>query len=560
MQPNQSHPLAAAHLKVEGISKTFGTHRVLSDVTFAVPRTEITGLIGENGSGKTTLLRIIAGLGEPTAGAITISLPGGACPRIRLLRQEEPFSINDSITTVVESAVSRERNAITELHFAARALAEHPRSQETTQQYADAVEHSERLDAWGVDGRIAQVLDGLGLGKLPKDRQVRELSGGQRSRLALAWLLLWKPDVLLLDEPTNHLDDEATEFLRNQIQGWHGPVLIASHDRAFLDETVTSLVDLDPSPIPHLTSTFTGSYTDYVHTRMDMLQRWEEQYRQEQAEIKKLRAGVIQNQQVGHEDWKPRTEIRMAQKFYADRNARVVARRVNDVRTRLAKKEETQVRKPPRELRFAGLTTAHTSSPRISGQSGTAFDANRIAVDGRLACTTLRVQAGEKWLITGANGSGKTTLLHLLAGSLQPSSGTLTRPPRASIGMLSQHPHLPDPHKRGPERTAMQTYVDLVGSPTAEQTPLSTFGLIAPRDENQKIENLSVGQLRRLELAAILAHPPQVLLLDEPTNHLSLFLATDIEAAIPTYPGTVVVASHDRWLRRTWEGEHHKLS
>ena len=573
--PSSTLSRAAAHLRLDGISIAFAGRRVLTDVSFAVPAGDRTGLIGENGSGKTTLLRIIAGLTRPDTGTVSATAPGGRAPRIGLLHQEAPFPATVSIAQALESAVAPLRAAADEVDVAAGALAAEPDSQDVARRYAEALDTAERLGVWEVDARIDAMVTGLGLGDLPRDRPTGRLSGGQRSRLALAWLLLSAPDVLLLDEPTNHLDHAATEHLRGVLSSWTGPVLIASHDRAFLDEAVTSLVDLDPAPIPHALAgplvgdgdgtgigitRFTGVYTDYLHARLDARERWERQYRDEQAELKRLRSAVGENQSVGHRDWKPRTEVRMAQKYYADRNAKVVARRVNDARTRLADLQERQIRKPPKELHFRGLTAADDVERSQRTRSGPVLTASRVTVAHRLAPTSLTVSSGEKWLITGANGSGKSTLLHLLAGDLDPTSGTISRPAGVRVALLTQEVDLPDPQERGPDRTTRQAYEDLIGTQRAEQVPLNTFGLIAARDEHRPVGVLSVGQQRRLALAVLLADPPDVLLLDEPTNHLSLLLVTQLEAAIPYHPGSVVVASHDRWLRRTWTGQHLDLN
>lgn len=263
----------------------------------------------------------------------------------------------------VESAVRTVRHAASAVDRTADALARAPEDEGAATAYAAALDTAERIGAWDLDTRIDVTLDGLGLGGVNRDRPTRALSGGQRSRLSLAWLLLSTPDVLLLDEPTNHLDDAATDFLGEALRSWHGPVLLASHDRAFLDTAVTSLVDLDPAPRPHAVTSdlvgdgtgtgigvtrFGGTYSQYVLARMDARERWERTYRDEQAQLKKLRAAVREQQSVGHANWTPRSETRMAAKFYADRNATVISRRVNDTRTRLATLEEEQVRKPPR--------------------------------------------------------------------------------------------------------------------------------------------------------------------------------------------------------------------
>lgn len=559
---------SAAHLRVEGISCAFGTRRVLTDVSLVVPAGRRTGLIGENGSGKTTLLRIAAGLLRPDAGTVSVSAPGGRIPRVGLLHQEAPFGPADTVTTALEAAVAPARRAAAAVDSAGVAMAEAPQDEAAARDFAAALESAERLDAWNTDSRVETMLSGLGLADLPRDRTTGALSGGQRSRLALAWLLLSAPDVLLLDEPTNHLDDAAAAYLQQVLTGWSGPVLMASHDRAFLDETVTSLVDLDPAPLPQAVAgplvgdgdgsgigavSFTGSYTDYLHARIDARQRWERQYTAEQEELSRLRAAVRDSHTVGHPGREPRTEARAAKKFYADRNAKVVSRRVNDARSRLAELDEKQLRKPPQELWFRGLTAGAAGRGRSQRRwSGPVLTATQVSLPGRLPPASLSVAAGEKWLITGPNGAGKSTLLHLLAADLEPATGSVHAPAALRIGLLTQEVQLPDPEHRGTGRTARQVYADLVGADHAERVPLSTFALLPGRDENRPVEVLSVGQRRRLALAVLLADPPDVLLLDEPTNHLSLVLVTQLEDAIGDYPGAVVIASHDRWLRRSW--------
>ncbi|MFF3038126.1 ATP-binding cassette domain-containing protein [Arthrobacter citreus] len=236
------------------------------------------------------------------------------------------------------------------------------------------------------------------------------------------------------------------------------------------------------------------------------------------------------------------------------------AAHVNDARARMADLQERQVRKPPNDLQFRGLTADDTALAPRRSWPGPVLTASHATVAGRLKPTSLTVGAGEKWLVTGPNGSGKSTLLHLLAGDLAPTSGTINRPTGLSVGHLTQEVQLLNPQYRGSGRTVRQVYEDLIGMERAEQVPLATFGLIAGRDENRPLRVLSVGQQRRVALAGLLANPPDVLLLDEPTNHLSLLLVTQLEAAIPDYPGSVVIASHDRWLRRTWTGQHLDLN
>ncbi|WP_313504907.1 ATP-binding cassette domain-containing protein, partial [Corynebacterium variabile] len=453
----------------------------------------------------------------------------------------------------LESAVAVERQVARDLESAADPYDE--------QAYTEAIDLAERLDIWETDARISATLAGLGLSHIPTDRPTGELSGGQQARLSLAWLLLNRPDILLLDEPTNHLDDAATTYLVSVLSAWKGPVLFASHDRAFLDIAASGIVDLDPAPSmvgqDGGVTRYTGNYSDYLAAREDVRVRWERRYRDEQAELKRLRAGVRDNHTVGHVGAPPRTEGKLAKKFYADRNAKVVSRRVNDSRSRLEKLEEEQVRKPPKELTFAGLTAASAGTTREAAE-GPVVVASCISVKGRLLGTSLTLNGTEKLLVTGPNGSGKSTLLSVLAGQLTPDAGSLTVT-GVRTGYLTQDVDLPDPHDRGDDRTVERAYRDLVGEELAEEVPLSTFGLIHPRDENRPLVELSLGQQRRVALAVLLADPPEVLLLDEPDNHLSLSLVTALEEAIPEYPGAVVVASHDRWLRERWSGARLEL-
>ena len=561
-QPAPLHTSAASgadHLRLDGISRSFPDRRVLTDISLTVSSGEVAALIGENGSGKSTLLRLAAGLDEPDAGAV--SAPG----TVGLFHQEPPFPLDLTIRQVLEDATAPVRELTRLVEVAGQAMADGEAG--AGARLHTAIEAAERHHAWELDHRVDRVVAGLGLTRLPRERPAGSLSGGQLSRLSLAWLLLRSPDTLLLDEPTNHLDDAATAVLVDLLRSWSGPVLLASHDRAFLNEAGTTLLDLDPAPRPfaavrHDTdspgsgfgvTTFTGSYTAYLQHRRDERDRWVRRFRDEQAELSRLRARVRDNHTVGNADRPPRTEGKMAQKFYADRNAKVVARRVNDATTALERLEQDQVRKPPARMRFVGLGgPGEHGGPRGpgAGLAGPVLTATDVTVTGRLAPTSLSVGARSRLLVTGANGSGKSTLLSVLAGELGADQGALTHPDRLRIALLSQEP-LP----RDGGLSVRAAYAAAVGIERAERTPLATFGLVAGRDANRPVRALSVGQRRRLDLAVLLADPPDVLLLDEPTNHLSLLLVTELERSLPDYPGAVIVASHDRWLREGWTGE-----
>ena len=553
----------ADHLRLDGISRSFPDRRVLTDISLTVSAGEVACLIGENGSGKSTLLRIAAGLDAPDAGSVRA--PG----TVGLFHQEPPFALDRTLEEVLSDATAPVRELATLVETASRAVA--TGEDGAAHRLSAAIEAAERHHAWDLDHRVDRIVAGLGLAALPRSRRADELSGGQVSRLSLAWLLLRSPDTLLLDEPTNHLDDAATEMLVDLLASWTGPVLLASHDRAFLDEVGTTLLDLDPSPLPYASvrqdqspgsgfglTRFTGRYTAYLQHRQEERERWVRRFRDEQTELSRLRARARADQRVGHADRPPRTEGGMAKRFYADRNAKVVARRVNDGTTALERLEQDQVRKPPARLRFVGLVgLAGTDEARQTGSAGPVLTGpvltgTELAVRGRLARTSVSLTSRDRLLVTGPNGSGKSTLLQVLAGALTPDSGALTRPERLRVGLLSQ-----EPLGRDETQTVRTAYAAAVGHDRAERTPLATFGLIAGRDAGRPVGALSVGQRRRLDLAVLLADPPDVLLLDEPTNHLSLLLVTELEQSLPDFPGALVVASHDRWLRESWTG--HRL-
>ncbi|SEB37488.1 macrolide transport system ATP-binding/permease protein [Paramicrobacterium humi] len=541
-QLTQSPAQSLDHIRVDGVSRSFGDRRVLTNVSFAVPPGARIGLIGENGAGKSTLLRLIAGSDAPDAGAIARPADTG------FLWQEVPHDADYTVSDLLERALASVRTAERELTDAADSLAAGGAAAE--RRYAAALEAAEARDVWGADARRDAVLAGLGLDGIPLDRRLDAVSGGQRSRFALAALLLERPAALLLDEPTNHLDDVAVAFLRAQLLGWSGPVLFASHDRAFLDEISTGLVDLDTGRGslrgPGGVTVFGGSFSDYLAEKQLERERWEAQFAAEQDELKQLAHTVdVTARQVAHGRG-PSDNDKFIHAFKGARVQGQISRRVKNARGRLEELRENQVRKPPQPLRFAGIPRG--SHPLGDGSSLLAVTSARIP--RRLAVDRLVIESQSRLLVTGPNGAGKSTLLRVLAGTTPLDRGSVERRRGLRVQLLEQ-----DVRFERPDRSPRQLYTGALGERRAELLPLSSLGLIPPRDLDRPVGALSVGQQRRVALALIIAKPPHVFLLDEPTNHLSLQLATDLEDALGSYPGAVVIASHDRWLRRRWQGE-----
>jgi macrolide transport system ATP-binding/permease protein len=538
-------------LRADGVTRSYGDRVVLRDVDLVVSAGDRLGLIGENGAGKSTLLRILAGIDEPDDGEAVRPVRTG------ILMQELELPEDTTVGELLEQALGEVRAVEQELETSAAALGDtgSPGGGSAEQRYAAALDAAERADVWTADARLDAVVDGLGIAAIERSRRLGEVSGGQRSRFALAALLVARPTALLLDEPTNHLDDEAVAFLRGHLSEWPGPVLFASHDRAFLDEVATGLVDIDPSrPVPVGEASpvveFGGPFSEYLGWKAAELARWSARYEEEQAELRRLASAVHEVAPRINHDRGIRDNNRMAFGMRGDRVEQQISRRVRNAQLRLEVLEREQVRRPPRQLSFAGIPSGST----VLDEGEQLLDLADARVDGRLHLERLQLAPRSRLLVTGANGSGKSTLLAVLAGSLRLDSGTLLRRKGLRVGLLEQDVAFPDA-----ERSPREVYDRTLGEARAARTPLAGLGLLALRDLDRPIGQLSVGQQRRLALALIIARPPHLFLLDEPTNHLSLALATELEDALGDYPGAVVIASHDRWLRRRWIGDRLRL-
>ncbi|WP_328616325.1 ATP-binding cassette domain-containing protein [Amycolatopsis sp. NBC_00355] len=521
----------------------YGTRVVLDGVSLTASAGQRLGLVGENGTGKSTLLRLLAGLEEPRSGEV---LRG---PDVGFLLQELPFSPDGTFAAVVDAALAEIRAATVRLDELTTAMTERPDDAAVLDEYGRVLEWAQAHDLWDADRRAKLVCDGLGLGGIAQDRRLGTMSGGQRSRLGLAALLIRRPETLLLDEPTNHLDDAAMEFLERHLAELTGIVVLSSHDRVFLDAVCTDIVDLDPAATDSKAGgavRYGGSYTDYLGHKKAERARWEQRFADEQEELKELRETVAVTARNVAYGRAPRDNDKFIHHFKGARVQKTISRRVRDAEQRLEHLERDQVRKPPAPLRFRASLTG-----RASGD-GPAISLRDLDVPGRLRLPRLDVDGSARLLVTGGNGAGKSTLLSVLAGQLTPAGGTVHFGHGVRVGLLEQDVVFPDL-----ARTAHQVYRDALGE---EAPPLSRLGLLASRDLGQPVGALSVGQRRRLALAVLLAEPPDVLLLDEPTNHVSLALAEELFAALDTAPGAVVIASHDRWLRRDWTGDHLELA
>ncbi len=539
-------------LLASDLSQSYGDRTVLAHVDLAVDPGHRVGLVGENGVGKSTLLRLVAGVEDADAGAV--SRPA----RLGYLHQEPPFGRDAVVGDLLDAALADVRALTTELEAAAAAVDAAPDEarDDADARYAAALARAEAAQVWDADVRVARTLAGLDLADVGRDRRIAHMSGGQRTRLGLAALLIRQPEALVLDEPTNHLDDAAAEFLADALRALPGAVLFASHDRVFLQEVATEIVDLDPTREAAAagrtaTTWYGGGYRDYLAAKAKERRAWQAQYEAEQDELAALRESVrVRARQVGH-DREMTDRNKMAYGKRGDRVEGQVSRRVRNARTRLETLEAEQVPRPPVPLRFAP-PRGRALPPGPDGEAPVVLEVRRGVVQGRLDLLAagqgkLRVRAGDRLLVTGTNGAGKSTLLHVLAGDLALTSGTVRRADGVEVALLEQ-----DLHLAGEKRTPRELLTLMAGAQASDR--VRDFGLVAANDLDRRIGDLSVGQRRRVVLAMIVMHSPHVLLLDEPTNHLSLTLAEELLDALDGWPGPVVVASHDRWLRRRWKG------
>ena len=415
-------------------------------------------------------------------------------------------------------------------------------------------------DAWNLDIRIASVLAGLGLGGLAeapaRSREPASLSPGQRGRLALAAALIARPAALVLDEPTNHLDDGAIAFLSETLHGWEGPVLLASHDRAFIDDIATCVLDLDTAPWQALLTASgggnlpgvqrcAGTYTDYLENKARARACHERIHASQQEDKRALARHRRESETVGHygtaRHHGERTEVRMAKKFYADRAASTSTRRQRNDDRRLAALAAVEVRRP-RSYRLS------LDPPRVAARGGLAVSARAAHVPGRLAPVAFDLRAGEHLLVTGPNGCGKTTLLRWAATGAPPtadSTGALTASGR--IAVVPQR--LPRPGDPG---LGEKTWESGIGGAGA--------GVLHPAYWSRRVGDLSAGNQRRVQLAVAAAAAPEILIIDEPTNYLDLDTMEALEAALVAWGGTLLVASHDRWLIDHWDGPRLRLA
>lgn len=524
-------PLAATQIVLSEVTKSYDTRVVLDRVSCTVRPGERVGVVGDNGSGKSTLLRLLAGRERPDHGEVAVTAPGGLGYLAQTLDLPPAARVGEAVDLALADLRALERRI-----RAAESLL-HRAGPEELAAYGDLLAAYEARGGRDAERRVAATLRRLGERAEPDpDRPLGTLSGGQRSRLALAATLAAEPELLLLDEPTNDLDDEAVAWLEEHLLAHRGTVVAVTHDRLFLDRVTTAILEVDRDG--RTVRRHGNGYAGYRTARAAERARREREYEQWREEVRD--AERLANTNIGRFAAIPRKLPRGfsgAGAFHARSRTHGAASRVRAARERLHRLTGHPVAPPPRPLSFTGRFT--------EGSAGVVEIAG-AALPGRLAPVSLTLPPGERLLVTGPNGVGKSTLLHLLAGELEPAVGSVRTPPR--VGLLRQD----DPWQREP-----RSVVEVFGQEYADR--VAGDGLLAPGDLTRPVRALSAGLRRKLELARLVARPFDLLLLDEPTNHLAPAVAEELEAALAHFGGTLVLVTHDRRLRASFRGRRLEL-
>ncbi|HEU0031122.1 MAG TPA: ABC-F family ATP-binding cassette domain-containing protein [Kofleriaceae bacterium] len=496
-----------------GVSKQYGGQILFVDASFQINGGEKVGLVGPNGAGKSTVFRLIVGEDQPDDGAIER-------PRkltLGYFRQDVGDLKGRSILAETCAGAGEVAELAEELHaLTARLEAAGDDLDDVVARFAEVQERYQDLGGYELEARAQAILAGLGFHPDQMANDVGTLSGGWKMRVALAQILLARPDLLLLDEPTNYLDLESILWLEGFLRDYEGTVVMTCHDREIMNRIVTKIVEIDGGDL----RTYTGNYDFYERMREIEAQRREAEYARQQARLAK--------------------ESRFIERF------KTHVAKAAQVQSRIKKLEKVEKIAEPR--RIVEKTFDFRTPPR-SGDDVIRLEALRKAYGERVVHEglTLTVRRKERWAVMGENGAGKSTLLKMIAGALKPDAGTATIGASVAMGYYAQHVM----DNLSGDRTVLEELQE--HAPLANQGTLrSLAGAFGFHDDDvfKPVRVLSGGERARVALAKLLYDAPNLLVLDEPTNHLDIVTKRALVKALADYEGTLVFVSHDRQFLR----------
>lgn len=506
-------------LNVEHLYKYFNGQALLKDINFTVEDREAVGLIGVNGCGKSTLLNIITGsegYDKTPEGLGSVNIAGKAS--IGFLKQNSGLNSELTIGEEMKNAFAPLLETLDKMKVLEKKMADGGDIDSISHEYAELSSYFEARDGYRIDVKIKQVLNGMGFGSTPTDRVISTLSGGEKTRLALAKLLLEEPNLLILDEPTNHLDFETLMWLEDYLKGYKGAIIIVSHDRYFLNKVCTRICEIEQG---RLTS-YRGDYSSYLVQKKMNSERQLKEYEAQQKEIAKLEDYVAKNLVRAST-----SKMAKSRQHMLDRIERI--------------DKPLMYTKPPKiKLEYDIEPTKDivrvVECPLVVGEGA---DKKEL-----IKSLTMNVRRGEHVAIIGANGIGKTSILKLIQGIIPHEGGNISWGGNVKISYFEQEHAILDPRKTVLEEI-MDRYPRL-----SEQQARSVLGAVLLTGENvfKPISVLSGGERAKLCFAIMALNRGNVLVLDEPTNHLDLNTKEVLEDALAEFGGTIILVSHDRYL------------
>ena len=510
---------------VTGLVKSFDLEKkILDGLTLQIDTGERVGILGRNGAGKTTFFKILTGELDYDSGEVFVA-PG---KRLGLISQIPVYPPEYTVEDVLRTAFSRMERLKGEMDALAEKMAAGDSSAATLKRYGDLSARFEGLGGWDTDTAVSKVANGLTIDDSMRSRLFSELSGGEKTRVNLGRLILEDTDILLLDEPTNHLDLQATVWLEEYISKFRGTVLTISHDRYFLDRTVTRIIEIADGKAAF----YSGNYSFYAVEKERRYQERMKQYLKEQAKIRQLEKAADQMHL-----WAFMGNDALHKRAFS-MEKRIQRMRTTEKPTK-AKKMNAQFAsrefRGDEVLQLRGLTKSFGDRTLFSG-------------------IYLRVEPGERIALLGENGTGKTTLLNMIVGSERPDSGSIRLGPSVVTAYLPQIIRFAHP-----ERSLLDTMLYEKKGMTAQsaRNRLAQYQFQG-EDVFKSVSSLSGGELSRLRLCMLMDEQTSFLILDEPTNHLDIAAREWVEEAVEAFDGTLLFVSHDRYFinrfaTRIWE-------